>query len=129
MLTNANESVSFADMKRHQITRKRQNLFESLPVTGEILRGTLLERTIRSHTNGCTKCASGEGHPLWVLTVSYSRGRTRQISLRNEQVSEVRRWLHNYQNLKEAIVAICELNQELLRADRDASKARSKDHD
>jgi hypothetical protein len=44
-------------------------------------------------------------------------------------VPEVRRWLHNYQNLKEAIEAICELNQELLRADRDASKARSKRHD
>jgi hypothetical protein len=40
-------------------------------VTGEILRGLLLQRTIRNHAKGCAKCASGEGHPLAVLTVSY----------------------------------------------------------
>jgi hypothetical protein len=41
----------------------------------------------------------------------------------------VRRWLRNYQSLKETVEAICELNQELLRADRDASRARSKSRD
>jgi hypothetical protein len=44
-------------------------------------------------------------------------------------VPEVRRWLHNYQNMKEVIEAICELNQELLRANRDASKARGRGND
>jgi cyclopropane fatty-acyl-phospholipid synthase-like methyltransferase len=116
-------------MKPDQITLKRQKLFDCLPATGEILRGTLLERTTRSHGPGCTKCASGEGHPLWVLTVTYPGGRTKQLSLRTEQVPEVRRWLRNYQNLKEAIETICELNQELLRANREAAKARSKSRD
>jgi hypothetical protein len=55
-------------------------------VTGEILRGSLLKRTIRNHATGCTRCASGEGHPLSVLTVSYPGGRTRQFSLRRERV-------------------------------------------
>jgi hypothetical protein len=128
-LTNVNESVSFAGMIPDQIAQKRQKLFESLLVTDDLLRGTLLHRTIRNHANGCSKCASGEGHPLWVLTVSYAGGRTRQISLRSEQVPEVRRWLRNYQNLKETVESICELNQELLRADRDASRARSKSCD
>jgi hypothetical protein len=32
-----------------------------------MLRGSLLERTVR-HTSGCTICAGGGGHPLWVLT-------------------------------------------------------------
>jgi hypothetical protein len=128
-LTNVNESVSFAGMRPDQIAQKRQKLFESLPVTGDLLRGTLLHRTIRNHANGCSKCASGEGHPLWVLTVSYAGRRTQQISLRSEQVPEVRRWLRNYQSLKETVEAICELNQELLRADRDASRARSKSRD
>jgi hypothetical protein len=45
----------------------------------------------------------GAGHPLAVLTVSYPGGRTRQISLRRAQVPEVRRWLANYQQLKEGI--------------------------
>jgi hypothetical protein len=35
--------------------------------------------------------------------------------VRRERVVEVRRWLDNYQKLKEGIEAICELNHELLR--------------
>ena len=89
-------------------------LVTQLPVTGEVLRGSLFERTVR-HTSGCTICAGGGGHPLWVLTISYAGGRTRQFSLRREQVDEVRRWLGNYHKLKEALEDICELNHALLR--------------
>jgi hypothetical protein len=41
-------------------------------------------------------------------------------------VPVVRRWLTNYQRLKEAIEAICELNHDLLRADEPASRPRRK---
>jgi hypothetical protein len=113
-------------MIRDQLIRRRQRLLDRLPVSGEVLRGTLLQRTIRNHSHGCAKCASGEGHPLSVLTVSYPGGRTQQISLRRDQVEKVRRWVRNYQKLKEAIEAICELNHELLRAEKDASKSEGK---
>jgi hypothetical protein len=66
---------------------------------------------------------------VFVLTVSYSGGRTRQFSVRRERVAEVRRWLSNYQELKEAIEAICELNHELLRPERATARARGKRHD
>jgi hypothetical protein len=56
----------------------------------------------------------GGGHPLSVLTVTYAGGRTRQFSLRREEVEEVR-WLGNYHKLKEALEEICELNHALLR--------------
>jgi hypothetical protein len=105
-------------MRRERTIATREKLLDRLPVTGEILRGSLLQRTIRNHAKGCAKCASGEGHPLSVLTVSYPGGRTRQFSLRRERVAEVRRWLRNYQKLKEAIEVICELNHELLRKRR-----------
>jgi uncharacterized protein DUF6788 len=116
-------------MRHEQIILKRDKLLDRLAVTGEILRGSLLERTVRNHKSGCAKCASGEGHPLSVLTVTYPGGRTRQISLRRERVREVRHWLRNYQDLKAAIEAICELNHELLRPDKTASKARRKSRD
>jgi hypothetical protein len=80
------------------------------------LTHTLFERTVR-HTSGCTICAGGGGHPLWVLTISYAGGRTRQFSLRREQVDDVRRWLGNYHKLKRALEDICELNHALLRPD------------
>jgi hypothetical protein len=116
-------------MRHHRALGARQKLLDRLPVTGEILRGSLLQRTIRNHAKGCAKCASGEGHPLAVLTVSYPGGRTRQFSLRRERVAEVRRWLRNYQKLKEAIEVICELNHELLRPEQAPSKRRSKPRD
>ena len=108
--------VSFIWMTRDQILEARQALVTRLPVTGEVLRGSLFERTVR-HTSGCTICAGGGGHPLWVLTISYAGGRTRQFSLRREQVDDVRRWPGNYHKLKEALEDIGELNHALLRPD------------
>jgi hypothetical protein len=43
--------------------------------------------------------------------VTYPGGRTRHFSVRRERVAAVRRSLASYQKLKEAIEAICELNQ------------------
>jgi hypothetical protein len=112
-------------MNRDQALRARQRLLDDLPITGEMLRGSLLERTVR-HSRGCAKCARGEGHRVAVLTVSYPGGRTRQLSLRRDQVGEVRRWLDNYRELKDTVEAICELNHVLLRPDVPAARHRSK---
>lgn len=112
-------------MIRKQTLRACEKLVGKLPISGELLRGTLLERTVR-HTKNCPKCARGEEHQVFVLTVTYPGGRTRQISVRRERAAEVRRWLNNYQELKAAIEAICEVNHDLLRPERAASKARSK---
>jgi len=107
---------SLAVMIRERTLRKRQKLVETLPITGELLRGSLLERVVR-HKSGCPKCARGEGHQVYVLTVGYGGRQTRQISVRRERVVEVRRWLDNYQKLKATIEQICELNHDLLRPD------------
>ena len=40
---------------------------------------------------------------MFVLTVTYPGGRTRQFSVSRKRVAEVRVWLSNYQELKEAI--------------------------
>src|SRR6516162_4495888 len=112
-------------MTRDQIIETRQALVSQLPVTGELLRGSLFERTVR-HTSGCTICAGG-GHPLWVLTTSYAGGSTRQLRLRREQVDEVRRWLVNYHKLKEALDDFLELNHALLRPDGAAPRRARKD--
>jgi hypothetical protein len=101
-------------MIRYRTIRARDKLVSKLAVTGELLRGSLLERTVR-HTKDCPKCARGEGHQVFVLTVTYAGGRVRQFSVRRERVAEVRQWLDNYQQLKQAIEGICELNHELLR--------------
>jgi len=43
-------------MIRARALRAREKLLSKLPVTGELLRGSLVERTIR-HTKDCPKCA------------------------------------------------------------------------
>jgi hypothetical protein len=101
-------------MKQETIIKNRTKLAAALPSTTEILRGSLLHRHIR-HRSGCAVCARGAGHLVWVLTVSYPGGRTKQISLRPEQKPLVQQWLRNYQKLRATLERICELNHKLLR--------------
>ena len=112
-------------MTRSQAIRNRDRLAAKLSHLDEVLRGSLFERTIH-HSSGCPKCARGAGHPLWVLNVGYPGGKTRQVSLRPEQVPEVRQALDRYREVKDTLEAISELNQYLLRLDRDESKNRER---
>jgi RPA family protein len=73
------------------------------------------------------KCARGEGHPLWVLTVGYPAGKTCQLSLRPEQVRQVREAIERYHDCKQTLEAISELNQFLLRLDREESKKQERE--
>src|SRR6266576_3424608 len=100
-------------MIRDRTLEARRKLVSKLPITDEILRGSLLKCVVR-HSKVC------------VLTVSYPGGRTRQFSVRRERVPEMRQWLSNYRELKAAIEAICELNHHLLRPDEAAPKRRRK---
>ena len=108
-------------MTRESAARKRDQLAATLTDFGDVLRGSLLERTT-FHSSGCPKCARGEGHPQWVLNVNYPGAKNRQLSLRPEQVPQVRRALKSYHRAKETLEAVSELNQCLLRMDRDESR-------
>jgi hypothetical protein len=52
--------------------------------------------------------------PVWVLTVGYRGGITRQYSFRPEMKRQVQRGRKNYQKLKAALEEICELNHVLI---------------
>jgi hypothetical protein len=116
---------SLLSVNQEQIIRKRDRLLAQLPAARDILRGSLLDRTIR-HSKGCKRCDSGGGHPVSVLAVGYPGGRMHQISLRKEQAAHVKQCLENYYALKAALDQICELNQQLLRAKPAAVKKGSK---
>src|SRR5439155_21679060 len=98
-------------MKHDQVDQARERVLHRLPDLRQIVRGSLFKRTIR-HRQGCPKCDAGEGHPVWILTVGYRGGRTRQLSLRAEQVSQVRDWLANCRRSKPALEKICALNRQ-----------------
>jgi hypothetical protein len=114
-------------MKYIHLTSEHKRLLRGLPHFSQILRGSLLQRTIR-HRHGCPKCERGGGHPVWVLTVGYPGGEVRQLSLSAEQIPQVRQWLDNYQQVKKTLEALSELNQQFLRQQRDQAKqSRSKE--
>ena len=110
-------------MNHERILQRRDRLLARLPEARDILRGSLLQRTIR-HRTGCPKCARGEGHPVAVLAVGYPGGVIRHISLRQEQVASARRGLARYRKLKAALEKICQLNQQLLRTEKSEAKTR-----
>src|ERR1700693_6510341 len=101
-------------MKLKEAVSRRDKLASSVESPAEILRGSLLQRTIW-HKKGCQTCARGEGHPAWVLSINYPGGRNKQISIRPGQKEQVERWLANYHKGKDQLEAICELNLALLR--------------
>jgi len=112
-------------MTRRRAVDTRNKLVARITNLSEVLRGSLLQRTLH-HSSGCPKCARGEGHPLWVLNVGYPGGKTRQLSLRTEQVPQVRQALQRYHQVRETLEVISVLNQSLLRLDRDQSKAKER---
>jgi hypothetical protein len=116
--------VSSIQMTRKKTAQKRDKLAASLGHCADVLRGSLLQRTT-FHSDGCSKCERGEGHPQWVLNVNYPGAKTRQLSLLPDQLPQVRKALQRYRQAKETLEAISELNQHLLRLDRDESKERS----
>jgi len=54
----------------------------------EILRGSLLKRTIR-HKRGCPKCERGGGHLVWVLSMATRAAFTKQYCIRPEMKAAV----------------------------------------
>lgn len=114
--------------KPGQTPSRIRKLLASLPPLDALLRGSLLERhTFHPSSVSCSTCASGKGHLQWVLNVNYPGAKTRQISIHPSQASRVRRQLENLDRVRQVLEQICELNQQLLRAER--ARLRSEDHD
>lgn len=107
-----------------KLLAQRQRAVQKLPPIEEVLRGSILERSVRCGQPNC-RCASGELHTATVLTVSFPGGRTEQISLPAAVLHTVRGWVANYQRWWEIIERVSAINRDLLRAQRRADKQRA----
>ena len=62
-----------------RLAGRRRTLVERLSALGPVLRASLIERFTQCGKGGC-KCMHGEKHgPAYYLTVSYAKGKTRQV--------------------------------------------------
>lgn len=99
---------------KHALLRRRHRALKDVPPLEQIVRGSLLERMIRCGKPTC-RCATGDGHPTFTLTVSFARGRTEQVTIPPALVPIVRRWLANYEQLWGILEEIAAVNRDLLR--------------
>ena len=110
-------------MTREQAIRKREKLAAKLSSPSGVLRGSLLQRHDSSLLHGMSEMCSWRrrirsGCSRWVIPAE----KTRQVSVRPEQVPLVRKAIEEYRDVKQALEAISELNQFLLRLDQRGSQ-------
>lgn len=108
-------------MKR--LLDRRRRLLKRLPPLEEVLRGSILRRTLRCGKPGC-HCAEGDGHPAVYLSVTFPGGRTEQISLPPDLVPQAEAWVANYHTWWTVLEAVSAINRDLLRAARTRSRSR-----
>jgi hypothetical protein len=98
------------------LRQRRQALVRQLArLEPFILRGSLIERFKRCGKPGC-KCAQGRGHgPKYYLSVSQPGARPEMDYVPVEYSQQVSEYLHNFQQVRQLLEQICNLNRELLR--------------
>ena len=98
------------------LLRRRQALAKKLAgLEPLILRGSLIERYKRCGHPGC-KCQRGQGHgPKYYLSVSQAGSRPEMDYVPEEYSRRVSDYLRNFQEVRQILEKICNLNRELLR--------------
>ncbi len=106
-----------------KLLEERRKAVERLGDVREVLRASLLERMTQCGKPGC-KCMKGEKHgPAYYLTVSYSKGKTRQTYVAKERKKIAEAWIGNYHRVWGALEEISRINLELLRLKEPIPKA------
>jgi hypothetical protein len=104
-----------SDLKTRRLAVRRQKLVEELSRLGPVLRASLIERFTQCGRTGC-KCMRGEKHgPAYYLTVSYAKGKTRQVYVPKHLQPLAERWVHNYHQAVRVLEEISSINLELIR--------------
>ena len=108
--------MSPSDSFPGELIQQRQALVRQLRrLEPFILRGSLIERFKRCGKPGC-KCAQGPGHgPKYYLSVSQPRARPQMDYVPLEFSGQVSDYLHNFQQVRQLLEQICNLNRELFR--------------
>ena len=98
------------------LLRRRQSLAKKLAgLQPLILRGSLIERYKRCGHSGC-KCHQGQGHgPKYYLSVSQAGSRPEMDYVPEEYSRQVSHYLGNFQEVRQILEKICNINRELLR--------------
>lgn len=104
-----------ASQRARRLAGRRRKLFDQLSGVGPVLRASLIERLTQCGKGGC-KCMRGEKHgPAYYLTVSYAKGKTRQVYVPKHLQPLAEEWVRNYQQAVTVLEEISSINLELIR--------------
>ena len=100
-----------------RLLARRRRILAKLPSLEEVLRGSVIVRSLRCGKPGC-HCAEGEGHPATYLSVTLAGGRTEQISLPAELVPVAERGVAAYRAWWAAVEKLSTINRDRIRQQR-----------
>ena len=100
-----------------RLLERRRRIIEKLPPLEEVLRGSVLVRSLRCGKPSC-HCAEGDGHPATYLSVTHAGGRTEQISLPAELVPLAERGVAAYRAWWAAVEKLSAINRDRIRQQR-----------
>ena len=104
-----------ASTKAQQLTLRRRKLVQQLCRLGPVLRASLIRRFTQCGKPGC-KCMRGQKHgPSYYLTVSYAKGKTRQVYVPKDLQPLAEAWVRNYHQAMTVLEEISSINLELIR--------------
>jgi len=106
----------------HRLLERRRRILEKLPPLEEVLRGSVVVRSLRCGKPSC-HCAQGEGHRATYLSVTLAGGRSEQISLPAELVPTAKRGVALYHAWWVAIEKLSAINRDLIRKQREQLSA------
>lgn len=100
----------------NELRSKRQELITLLSdFNGKVIRGSVIERYTKCGKPGC-KCATGTGHgPKSILTVNFPKKKPEQVYITKEYVDQVKKYVSNFQSVKDILEQLSEINRELLK--------------
>jgi hypothetical protein len=101
------------DRQARRLQQKRKLLLGRMGQIEEFLRGSVVLMKRPCTYPRCRKCASGERHPTWGLTVS-EKGKTRTAYLGVKRLDAARRMTENYRRLRALVEQISTINRALV---------------
>ena len=96
------------------LEQKRLRILRSLPSPANILRASIVKRSLRCGGAGC-RCVKGKKHSATYLITSHPGGRTEHITLPAHLIPVARRWVAVYWRWRRAMEQISAINRRLLR--------------
>ena len=99
-------------MKRANLIKKRNRIYRRLPISREVIRGTMvLVKRSCGHKN--CRCQKGFKHASWYLSQSKG-GKTRMTYLPKKSVKKAREYTERYREIKALLNELSEINLMLI---------------